>query len=76
MTDTEGAAGIYREPGAAANRSTTSRGDESPPPTYSHIERQTSFTSSVCSQTSSMSVSQTVLIIIITIVICRAVNGF
>jgi len=53
MLDTEAADGIRREPGAAANRSHGSRGDDSPPPTYSHIERQTSFTSSI-SQTSSM----------------------
>ena len=57
MSDTEGATGINREPGTAANRSHTSRGDDSPPPTYSIIERQTSFSSSVCSQTSSMSMS-------------------
>ena len=53
MLETDGANGLRREAGAAANRSHDSRGDVSPPPTYSHIERQTSFTSSI-SQTSSM----------------------
>jgi len=55
--DTDGATGIYRETGSAANRLQTSRGDDSPPPTYSIIERQTSFTSSVSSMNSSMSMS-------------------